>query len=94
MKLLGAKDISPNGGSNLFTQKSETLKSMRASQAGGKGFEPLSADPESVVLPLDEPPINFQRAVFYHAGRGSSRVLPYPAIIYIKNNIRARNILV
>jgi hypothetical protein len=24
--------------------------------AGGKGFEPLSTDPESVVLPLDEPP--------------------------------------
>jgi hypothetical protein len=26
-------------------------------QAGGKGFEPLQTDPESVVLPLDEPPI-------------------------------------
>jgi hypothetical protein len=30
--------------------------------AGGKGFEPLLADPESAVLPLDEPPNN-QRAV-------------------------------
>jgi hypothetical protein len=25
-------------------------------QAGGKGFEPLHTDPESAVLPLDEPP--------------------------------------
>lgn len=25
--------------------------------AGGKGFEPLQADPESAVLPLDEPPM-------------------------------------
>ncbi len=36
--------------------------------AGGNGFEPLLADPESAVLPLDEPPIDFQRAVLYHAG--------------------------
>lgn len=34
--------------------------------AGGKGFEPLLTDSESVVLPLDEPPMN-QRAVFYHS---------------------------
>ncbi len=27
------------------------------SQAGGNGFEPLLTDPESVVLPLDEPPV-------------------------------------
>ncbi len=33
--------------------------------AGGKGFEPLLTVPETVVLPLDEPPL--QRAVFYHA---------------------------
>ncbi len=26
-------------------------------EAGGRGVEPLFADPESVVLPLDEPPI-------------------------------------
>jgi hypothetical protein len=26
-------------------------------QAGGNGFEPLLIDPESIVLPLDEPPI-------------------------------------
>jgi hypothetical protein len=26
-------------------------------KAGGRGVEPLFADPESVVLPLDEPPI-------------------------------------
>lgn len=25
--------------------------------AGGKGFEPLQTDPESAVLPLDEPPM-------------------------------------
>jgi hypothetical protein len=28
------------------------------SLAGGKGFEPLHTDPESAVLPLDEPPMN------------------------------------
>jgi hypothetical protein len=33
-------------------------------EAGGKGFEPLLADSESAVLPLDEPP---QRGLFYHA---------------------------
>jgi hypothetical protein len=44
-------------------------------QAGGNGFEPLLTDPESVVLPLDEPPkgrklkskrreIFYQRTVF------------------------------
>lgn len=26
--------------------------------AGGRGFEPLHTDPESVVLPLDEPPLH------------------------------------
>ena len=26
-------------------------------QAGGRGFEPRQANPESAVLPLDEPPI-------------------------------------
>jgi hypothetical protein len=26
-------------------------------EAGGNGFEPLLADPESAVLPLDEPPL-------------------------------------
>jgi hypothetical protein len=30
--------------------------SVEGLQAGGKGFEPLQTDPESVVLPLDEPP--------------------------------------
>lgn len=28
--------------------------------AGGRGFEPLHTDPESVVLPLDEPPLTPQ----------------------------------
>jgi hypothetical protein len=35
-------------------------------QAGGEGFEPPQANPESAVLPLDEPPV-ILRAVFYHA---------------------------
>jgi hypothetical protein len=26
-------------------------------QAGGRGFEPRHTDPESAVLPLDEPPV-------------------------------------
>jgi hypothetical protein len=30
--------------------------------AGGKGFEPLHTDPESAVLPLDEPPV-FNRKI-------------------------------
>ena len=32
--------------------------------AGGEGFEPPHTDPESAVLPLDEPPK--LRARFYH----------------------------
>ena len=37
--------------------------------AGGKGFEPLSTDPESVVLPLDEPPPKLPlSAAFFPAG--------------------------
>ena len=34
-------------------------------KAEGKGFEPLSTDSESAVLPLDESPI-LRRFVFYH----------------------------
>lgn len=37
--------------------------------AGDNGFEPLLADPESAVLPLDESPSIVQRAVFYHANK-------------------------
>ena len=33
-------------------------------QAGGRGFEPRHTDPESAVLPLDEPPT--ERKVLYH----------------------------
>lgn|GEM_PF-4734611 len=39
--------------------------------AGGKGFEPLLDDPESSVLPLDEPP-RVKRMLFYHQIRHKS----------------------
>ena len=39
--------------------------------AGGKGFEPLQTDPESAVLPLDEPPL--LTGEFYHSSAGLSR---------------------
>jgi hypothetical protein len=39
--------------------------------AGGKGFEPLQTDPESAVLPLDEPPLF--TGEFYHSSSGLSR---------------------
>jgi hypothetical protein len=45
-------------------------------EAGGKGFEPLLTDPESAVLPLDEPPF-LQRAVFYHAAVEKSNKVCY-----------------
>src|SRR3990172_4518113 len=41
-------------------------------QAGGRGFEPRLTDPESAVLPLDEPPV--KRGKFYHRSCGSLRV--------------------
>ena len=41
--------------------------------AGDNGFEPLQTAPEAVVLPLDESPIFFQRAVLYHAGHERAR---------------------
>jgi hypothetical protein len=64
--LLGVKDIVPFRGFEHLERKRPSL--WRGSWiAGGKGFEPLQTDPESVVLPLDEPP-PYQRAVFYHAG--------------------------
>ena len=37
--------------------------------AGGRGFEPRLTDPESAVLPLDEPPMF---AAFYHMPRRAS----------------------
>ena len=37
--------------------------------AGGEGFEPPHTDPESAVLPLDEPP---ERTTFYHEIEGKS----------------------
>lgn len=43
--------------------------------AGGKGFEPLLNDPESFVLPLDEPPKLLERAIFYHAHGNQARNL-------------------
>ena len=44
--------------------------------AGGKGFEPLLTDPESAVLPLDEPP-TYQRGLFYHALMEKSNLVDY-----------------
>ncbi len=43
------------GGSTIYAQKRRSPPGEDF-KAGGKGFEPLSTDPESVVLPLDEPP--------------------------------------
>ena len=58
-------------------------------QAGGRGVEPLSADPESVVLPLDEPPpflpykaAFFQRADFTTQGTHPSRFFFFAKFVY------------
>jgi hypothetical protein len=45
------------------TSQTKTSPERGGLQAGGKGFEPLLTDPESAVLPLDEPPI-IERADF------------------------------
>lgn len=37
-------------------EKSPGLKIGARGKAGGEGFEPPHTDPESAVLPLDEPP--------------------------------------
>ena len=63
----------PCGGSNSNNKR---LPSGSLFQAGGKGFEPLLTDPESAVLPLDEPPI-CQRGLFYHALREKSNLRGY-----------------
>ena len=40
--------------------------------AGGRGFEPLLAESESAVLPLDEPPMHKSVVpVFFIAGIGT-----------------------
>ena len=64
------------GGEYEWRHKFQSIKITRArasdwlcgregvSAAGGNGFEPLLIDPESIVLPLDEPPILVERAVF------------------------------
>ena len=57
--------------------------------AGGKGFEPLLADSESAVLPLDEPP-NQERTVFYHAGCKQARNLGKVTVIFAKRPVRVR----
>lgn len=43
--------------------------------AGGEGFEPPHTDPESAVLPLDEPPK--LRARFYHVTIKTSSELSF-----------------
>ena len=40
--------------------------------AGGRGLEPLHTDPESVVLPLDEPPLNASLSYSYFIVQGNS----------------------
>ena len=47
---------------------------MREFSAGDNGFEPLLIAPEAIVLPLDESPMFFQRAVFYHAHWDEARL--------------------
>ncbi len=37
-------------------KKTETLLTVETKMAGGLGFEPRLIDPESTVLPLDDPP--------------------------------------
>ena len=55
----------------LFCPKIRTFwHFMPVFVAGDNGFEPLLTVPETAVLPLDESPILFQRAVLYHAHRG------------------------
>ena len=66
---------------SLISQPKSTLNMYRSGEgltlAGGRGFEPLSTDPESVVLPLDEPPILYQRADFTMPHGHPSRVIPF-----------------
>ena len=40
-----------------FVRVGRTSRPTPSSQAGGLGFEPRLMDPESTVLPLDEPPL-------------------------------------
>ena len=68
--LAGGKGLlSPCGMRTLIKQKTRFRGNLLA---GGKGFEPLQANPESAVLPLDEPP---ERETFYHPLIGLSRIL-------------------
>ncbi len=41
--------------------------------AGGRGFEPRLTDPESAVLPLDDPPL---RHALYHNSAGKAKIEP------------------
>jgi hypothetical protein len=55
-----------------MARKTNTLEVIsRVFMAGDRGFEPLHTDPESAVLPLDEPPEKAAArtclaAVYYH----------------------------
>jgi hypothetical protein len=51
-------------------------------QAGGRGFEPLSTDPESVVLPLDEPP-----PFLPYYGSSSGRYFTMPEVRRLEDDV-------
>src|SRR3972149_8686652 len=46
------------------TGEEGSARAAGRSMAGGRGFEPRHTDPESAVLPLDEPPV---ATGFYHS---------------------------
>jgi hypothetical protein len=48
----------------FLPHEGQRWNSLFVEQAGGEGFEPPHTDPESAVLPLDEPPT--ERPTFYH----------------------------
>ncbi len=54
---MGVKDIIRLSGVEPLYLKNRDSQRIESLLAGGRGVEPLFADPESVVLPLDEPPI-------------------------------------
>jgi hypothetical protein len=57
-----------------------TRASILDYQAGGRGFEPRHTDPESAVLPLDEPPSKFRT-------HGVATTLLYSVLYYLPNRL-------
>jgi hypothetical protein len=53
-------------------------------QAGGRGFEPRHTDPESAVLPLDEPPTSEGHFTMFGLYRQISRIC-YNKSLYFEN---------